>query len=305
MHSPKLTWCHQHQTSPFLMTCLSAQQHRQLPTKTTTTQPFNDCTPPYRSWPSHPKDSSIWKTCTHHEPNTQPNLNTDQPLETTVHNNTHKRHTHMPWWHPIHQTNQQTSLRNAPENQMRNSCWTLFCINWPFLPICHLHPTWHKFFPLPTAFTTLLMNIINDNIPTPIHPYFTSQYVLALHKDPDDLNKLWPIGIRTALRCLAASLITTIYATNFATYLIPNGQFGIACPGSLNFIYHTMQAQMELLLTDPDHSSHALLLLNIVNMFNAVSQDACHMTLASHPIFSALLPFFDLLYTEANQFGWV
>ena len=159
-------------------------------------------------------------------------------------------------------------------------------------------------FPFLPAFTTLLTNIINDNIPTPIHPYFASQYVLALHKDPDDLNKLWPIGIGTALRCLAASLITTIYATDFATYLIPNGQFGIACPGSLNFIYHTMQAQMELLLADPDHNSHALLLLDIVNMFNAVSRDACRMTLASHPVFSALLPFFDLLYMEANQ-CWV
>jgi hypothetical protein len=43
------------------------------------------------------------------------------------------------------------------------------------------------------------MNIINDNIPTPIHPYFTSQYILALYKDPNDLNKLQPIGIGTAL----------------------------------------------------------------------------------------------------------
>ena len=187
---------------------------------------------------------------------------------------------------------------------MRNGYWTLFSINWPFLSICNLHPARHKLFPFPDCLhhTPHEHNQWQHSNTNP--SFFASQYVLALHKDPDNLNKLCPIGIGTALQCLAASLITTIYATNFATYLIPNGQFGIACPGGLNFIYHTMQAQMELLLTDPNHSSHALLLLNIVNMFNAISQEACHMTLTNHPIFSALLPFFDLLYTEANQ-CWV
>jgi hypothetical protein len=54
----------------------------------------------------------------------------------------------------------------------------------------------YHFLPKLTALLTIL---INADIPAPLKPYFSSQYVLTLHKDPDDLNKLWPISIGTAL----------------------------------------------------------------------------------------------------------
>jgi hypothetical protein len=45
----------------------------------------------------------------------------------------------------------------------------------------------YHFLPKLTALLTIL---INTDIPAPLKPYFSSQYILTLHKDPDDLNKL-------------------------------------------------------------------------------------------------------------------
>jgi hypothetical protein len=83
----------------------------------------------------------------------------------------------------------------------------------------------------------------------------------------------------------------TIFAGQFATHLIPSGQYGVAFPGGLDFIVHSTQAQIDLFMSQPEQSTHALLLLDIVNMFNAISWDACHSILEQNPAFAPLLPF--------------
>jgi hypothetical protein len=47
----------------------------------------------------------------------------------------------------------------------------------------------------------------------------------------------------------------------------------------------------------PNAPTRALLLLDIVNMFNAVSREACRSVLATHDKFNALIHFFDILYS--------
>ena len=44
----------------------------------------------------------------------------------------------------------------------------------------------------------------------------------------------------------------------------------------------------------------AILLLDIVNMFNSVSRHACRDALAKHPHLRLLIPLFDILYDDSN-----
>jgi hypothetical protein len=59
-----------------------------------------------------------------------------------------------------------------------------------------------------------------------------------------------------------------------------------------NYISHPLSANLPLTL--------AKLLLDIINMFNAISRESTIDLLKSHETFSCLLPLFDLLYDNAN-----
>ena len=52
---------------------------------------------------------------------------------------------------------------------------------------------------------TLSDLIYNNLIPEPIQQLFTDTYLFFLYKDPEDLTKLWPQGIPSALRRIIAS----------------------------------------------------------------------------------------------------
>jgi hypothetical protein len=95
------------------------------------------------------------------------------------------------------------------------------------------------------------------------------------------------------------------FSARFSTLLIQQGQFGVAIPGGINFLLHSAQAQLYQYIdrpTEANKSPHrALLLLDIVNMFNEVSRDAARKILSTQPHFSALLPYFDLMYGSANR----
>jgi hypothetical protein len=54
-------------------------------------------------------------------------------------------------------------------------------------------------FPYLDNFHQLITNNAHNRIPSATKPYFAAQYVVALHKDPQNLNKIRPIGIGTAL----------------------------------------------------------------------------------------------------------
>jgi hypothetical protein len=63
-------------------------------------------------------------------------------------------------------------------------------------------------YPYIDAFCSLITLIAQNNIPAAVKTCISAQYVVALHKDPQTLDKLRPIGIWTTLwRITAASLM--------------------------------------------------------------------------------------------------
>jgi hypothetical protein len=155
-------------------------------------------------------------------------------------------------------------------------------------------------FPYLDTFHELVTLITHNNIPANVKQYFAAQYVVALHKDPNALDKIRPIGIGTALRRITAATLMTQYGSDIADILTPHGQLGIAISGGLDFICHSTQAQLSTFMPDPQHSSRALLTLDITNMFNAISRQACRYQLSKFSTIHSLLPFFDLLYATPN-----
>ena len=154
--------------------------------------------------------------------------------------------------------------------------------------------------PCLSAFQTLMTGIVNVNNSPPTQLCFSSQCILALHRDPDDLSKLCPVGIGVALHHLSAAVLTTVFSSQFADCLTLTGQHGVAFEGGLNFVLHSTQAQLKFLMHSPKNTSLVLLLLNIVNVFDATSCDTCHSVTAQNPAFAPLLPFFDFLHGEPD-----
>ena len=146
--------------------------------------------------------------------------------------------------------------------------------------------------------------VVDNDVPPEIAPLLTPCHFLALHKDPDDLTKLRPIGIGTAWRRIVGSLIATIFADDFASLLLPFGQFGVAVSGGIDFMSHLATAQFDNFIAKPLKAgkapTRALLLLDIINMFNQLSRDAARDALAAEPTLHSILPYFDLMYSTAN-----
>jgi hypothetical protein len=122
-------------------------------------------------------------------------------------------------------------------------------------------------YPYLDTFSNLIHLIAQNKIPPAVKPYLSAQYVVALHKDTTNLDKLRPIGIGTALRQITAACLMTQYGTTIAETLLPHGQLGIAISGGLDFICHSTQAQIETFMRTPRTSTRALLSLDIENMF--------------------------------------
>jgi hypothetical protein len=155
------------------------------------------------------------------------------------------------------------------------------------------------------TFGRVLSLILTNSVPPSIAPFLTANRFIALHKDPDDEAKLRPLGIGTAYRRIAGAYIMHTFSVRFSALLIQQGQFGIAIPGGIDFLLHSAQAQLYQYIDRPimaNKSPHrALLLLDIVNMFNEVSRNAARKILSTQPHFQALLPYFDLMYGSANR----
>jgi hypothetical protein len=80
---------------------------------------------------------------------------------------------------------------------------------------------------------------------------------------------------------------------------------GIAVHGGIEFLIHTAQAQLDHHMQQPlakgHHPQRALLLPNIINMFNETSRACAQEVLLSQPQFRSLLPYFELMCGEANH----
>jgi hypothetical protein len=156
-----------------------------------------------------------------------------------------------------------------------------------------------------STFAKIIGLILSNAIPPVIARLLRSNRFIAFHKDPNDLTKLRPIGIGTAYRRIVGALITATFSADFATFLLPQGQMGIAVHGGIDFLIHSAQTQLDHYIQQPlangQHPHRALLLLDIENMFNETSREAAKEVLLSKPQFRSLLPYFDLMYGEANH----
>lgn len=125
-----------------------------------------------------------------------------------------------------------------------------------------------------------------------------------MHKSPTDPLKLRLIGIGTCFRRLLCAVSLAHLSDDFAAHLLPGGQLGVGVHGGLDTIVQLSRAMLESYITRPLSAglppSHAMLLLDLTNMFNAVSRESARSALADHDTFRSLLPLFDLLYDTAN-----
>jgi hypothetical protein len=95
------------------------------------------------------------------------------------------------------------------------------------------------------------------------------------------------------------------HRNDIAQLCAPDGQYGIAIKGGLEFIVHKAQAQCHLFIDKPNKqkepASRVLLLSDITNMFDEISRDPCRLLLLATPELKDMVPHFDQTCKEPNR----
>ena len=144
------------------------------------------------------------------------------------------------------------------------------------------------------AFFTL---VANADVPPSIQSIFRSTYLVALQKDPNDLSKLRPLGVPSAIRRVTAVLLLHAYRADFASYLLPYN-YAVGVNGGIDVITSTIRLGVERYIERPEAKgslpSRALVSLDIRNMFNAISRQKLREIM--HRRFPELEAFADMIY---------
>ena len=144
--------------------------------------------------------------------------------------------------------------------------------------------------------------ILSGSLPKDTQPYFAYAESVAFYKDSPLCTAVRPIGIGVAWRRIATAHAMQVSRDDIAAHLSPH-QFAIGLHSGLDFITHTMQTQAERYLTNPPSEanppSRAILLLDLVNMFNTISMVKARDLIYTH--FPHLLPLFDSLYYHPSK----
>ena len=149
--------------------------------------------------------------------------------------------------------------------------------------------------------------IFQGNIPRIARAFFTDTYLFCLHKDPDDLSKLRPIGIPSAIRRIIASHIAQQWKDKFALHLLPYN-FAVGIPNGMDFIIKTMQLSIEQFIDIPQQKnelpSRAAIFVDLTNMFNSVSRQELFDVINSD--FPELRQLTSLLYEDEGtvKYKW-
>jgi len=143
---------------------------------------------------------------------------------------------------------------------------------------------------------TLMGSIFKGTIPKDIQTYLSYAESVSFYKDPPTCQAIRPIGIGVAWRRIATAHAMSISRDVIAVHLAPH-QFAIGLHAGLDFVAHTMQTQAERYLSLPP--SRAILLLDLVNMFNTISMVKARDLIYEH--FPHLLPLFDVLYYQPSK----
>ncbi len=145
--------------------------------------------------------------------------------------------------------------------------------------------------------------IIHQNkLPEQIKHYSTNVYLFCLHKDINDLTKLRPLGIQTAIRRLIASYDARTLRDKFTHHLLPYN-LAVGVSDSSDVVVKAMQLAIEKIInlrTPP----RAATFFDLTNQFNNVSREEFkHVIATSFPKF---IPLVTLFYDTPNNvhFKW-
>ena len=148
----------------------------------------------------------------------------------------------------------------------------------------------------------LFSNVANSDIPKGFQAVLRKTYLVALEKDPDDRLKLRPLGVPSAIRRIATAAVLSEYSSVLAEHLLPYN-FAIGVSGGCDVVIKTMQLGVDKYITERESSrqlpTRALVSLDLVNMFNAVSREELREIISND--FPALEHFADMLYEEDGE----
>ena len=141
--------------------------------------------------------------------------------------------------------------------------------------------------------------IANGEVPSNVAQILRTTYLVPLAKDPNDHTKLRPIGVPSAIRRITAICAIFTHQHQFANYLLPFN-VAIGVNGGIDLITNTFRLGVEKYITAKERDgglpTRALVSLDIVNMFNAMSRQKLRQLIARD--FPELAPMADMLYKE-------
>lgn len=148
----------------------------------------------------------------------------------------------------------------------------------------------------------LFTHVVNGEVPPKVQNILRTTYLVALQKDPEDLSKLRPLGVPSAIRRVAAVLILLTYRSHFAKALLPFN-YAIGINGGIDVITTTVRLGVDKYIRQPELKgkmpSRALVSLDIRNMFNAISRQKLREIM--HKRFPELENFADMLYENDGR----
>ena len=105
--------------------------------------------------------------------------------------------------------------------------------------------------------------------------YSRDSYLFCLYKDPEDLTKLCPIGIPSAIRQIITSHVADSTRQQFARR-IPPYNYAVGVDGGMDFTIKSMQLSIEKYIQIPQQEgslpTRAVVFADISNMFTSVSR---------------------------------
>ncbi len=154
-----------------------------------------------------------------------------------------------------------------------------------------------------TLLAHLISKLLSNYFPPGAWEPLRWNVLIALHKDPNDLTKLRPIGIGLSLRRLIARHIVQNLSVKIAHHMLPF-QFALGSSGGTEILTHIIMEALDTSLYQNNHTNpYAALKLDFINMFNNISRKAVLEELEEH--FPELVYIFMQLYPSEGNTVWI
>jgi len=111
-------------------------------------------------------------------------------------------------------------------------------------------------YPNITILRDLLHLLYEGKVPKEVKQYISANESVSFHKDLTNRNNIWPIGIGTAIRRIAATHAMSASKDMACDFLSPN-QYAIGLSSGMDMITQTMQTHVSRYLQNSNHNSSA------------------------------------------------